>query len=249
MFGETLSLNEPSVPYSSHMHLEYELYFLLQGEVDYIIGDSIYHIGKHDLLFIQPTVYHYPRLLGSTPYHRIIVNFSAEHLSDLPQPLDDYRPYYHIPSDNVIHTLYKTALDSIDRYDRQDVYADLRAYLNLILTELKYFDTEHEKNVECVHPLIGNVLQYINENIHRPLRVQTVAEQFYISPTWLTHAFKKYMNISVMQYVNRKKILTAHQLIQNGATPTDAAEQCGFENYTTFYLQYKKMFGASPRNL
>lgn len=41
-------------------------------------------------------------------------------------------------------------------------------------------------------------------------------------------------------------MLLAQQAIQNGMLPTEIAKQLGFENYTTFYLQYKSIINNIP---
>lgn len=43
-----------------HYHEFYEILFLIDGNLDYIIGDEIYHLQKGDLLFIPPGVFHNP---------------------------------------------------------------------------------------------------------------------------------------------------------------------------------------------
>ena len=49
-----------------------------------------------------------------------------------------------------------------------------------------------------------------------------------------------------MQYVEKKRILYAEAKIHAGMSPTDVAKLCNYENYSTFYRQYKKVLGHSP---
>ena len=57
------SMSVPSA-LKRHMHNEYELYFFLQGNVDYTLGSSLYHLNAGDMLFIRPTVFHFPKILS-----------------------------------------------------------------------------------------------------------------------------------------------------------------------------------------
>jgi AraC-like DNA-binding protein len=54
------------------------------------------------------------------------------------------------------------------------------------------------------------------------------------------------MNISVYQYMLRKRLILAQQKIRDGESATAAAMLCGFNDYSSFYKQYKKLFGVSP---
>ena len=37
------------------------------------------------------------------------------------------------------------------------------------------------------------------------------------------------------------------ELIRSGMVPTEVAQHCGFENYATFYRQYKKILNRTPK--
>ena len=45
-----------------------------------------------------------------------------------------------------------------------------------------------------------------------------------------------------------KRILYAQFLINNGMSPTQAYEQCNYNEYSTFYRQYKKFLETMPKN-
>lgn len=237
--------------FSNHMHSQYEIFFFLQGDVDYFVGNSFYRLHKNDLLIIPPTVYHYPKFLSSNLYHRIWINFTKAHLSkDLQTKIADLNTYYKVPADNIIIDLYKQAVLSMDRYEKQDIQSSLIHYLNLILTEITYLDkTISNDTTQNILPLLKEILAFIDKHLNLPLNLNFIANEFSISQTWLTHFFKKHMKISVMQYITYKKILQAQQYIENGDAPTIVANQMGFENYATFYNQYKKVLGKSPTKL
>ena len=63
-----------------------------------------------------------------------------------------------------------------------------------------------------------------------------------MSVSTFTQSFKRDMNISVYQYILRKKLILARQRIHEGESATAAAMSCGFNDYSSFYKQYKKMF-------
>ena len=54
------------------------------------------------------------------------------------------------------------------------------------------------------------------------------------------------MNISIHQYILKKKLVMAHHKILDGIPATQAAIDCGFNDYSGFYKQFKKMFNKAP---
>lgn len=54
------------------------------------------------------------------------------------------------------------------------------------------------------------------------------------------------MGISFREYVENQKMKLASILLQQGYTAQNAADYLGYEYYKTFYLQYKRVFKASP---
>jgi AraC-like DNA-binding protein len=43
-----------------------------------------------------------------------------------------------------------------------------------------------------------------------------------------------------------KRMACARELLKNGVPAKEAAERCGFGEYSTFYRGYEKMFNQSP---
>ena len=55
-FANKQSRNPVKEDFRRHLHNEYELYYFLEGNSDYLVGDSVYRLRKNDLLLIRPSV-------------------------------------------------------------------------------------------------------------------------------------------------------------------------------------------------
>ena len=64
--------------------------------------------------------------------------------------------------------------------------------------------------------LVKNAIEYINNNIDKPLTTKIIADALFISHTHLGHAFSDAMNCGIMHYVQIKKIYRAKDLIKQG---------------------------------
>lgn len=89
-------------------------------------------------------------------------------------------------------------------------------------------------------------IEYINSNLCSRISVSELSKRLNVSVSTLTQTFKKDMNISIYRFILRKRLILAKQKINDGEAATAVALQCGFHDYSGFYRQYKKMFGAAP---
>jgi AraC-like DNA-binding protein len=57
---------------------------------------------------------------------------------------------------------------------------------------------------------------------------------------------QKEMYISIHKFIVKKRLIQAHHRICAGEAVTVVAMECGFQDYSGFYKQYKKAFGFPP---
>lgn len=98
------------------------------------------------------------------------------------------------------------------------------------------------------NPLILQILAEINAHIDSPLSIDSLAQQFHVSRSWLMHLFKAETGCSILSYLTEKRLFLARRCIQNGMSVTDACVNCGFPNYTSFYKAFRERFGYSPKD-
>ena len=94
--------------------------------------------------------------------------------------------------------------------------------------------------------LIVRIINYVNENLTSQICLEQLAKNFYISKYHLQHLFKKHTGIPVMEYIIRKRILKTQLLIDEGYKVSNAANMCGFNDYSSFYRAYVKHTGSKP---
>lgn len=79
------------------------------------------------------------------------------------------------------------------------------------------------------------------------LSVEHLAKQFYVSPVYFGQLFKKKWGVSLSEYVNRKKVDFAEQLLLEGERSiTEVAQMVGIPDYFYFSKLYKRFKGISP---
>lgn len=234
----------------NHMHNEWELYYFIEGDVDYVINGSIYHLQPHDLLFIKPAVYHCAKPNANKIYERIVIDFPTQMIpKHLREQLDNVPTLLHLPINSPIRQLLIYTSAAVNDYSRTDAIFTVENSLNLLLLQLTYLSnslSHKQTEAPLVNTLFAQIIQYIDDNIEDALDLESIARYFFISQSWITHSFKRYINTSAKQYINHKKILLAQTLIKSGTPPSEAALKLSFNDYSTFYRLYKKYLGVTP---
>lgn len=236
-----------SSDFHKHMHNGCEFLYFLNGEADFVINASTYHMKKRDFLLIHPGDYHYLIPTSPVPYERICMHFSEsvipkQFLSLLPK----LKSVYHIHKHSTIDNIFSSLLSSNENnYATQDILFLIEQNIGVILTHLKYLQEESLVPSET-NQLINDIIDYIDANIESNINIDVLSKKFFKSSSWIAHNFANTLKIPIQQYINNRKIVYGQALILNGAQPTKVASRLGFNNYSTFFKAYRKFLGKSP---
>ena len=245
-FHHTVDTPKPNA-FHKHMHNGYELLYFVKGDAEYIIEGSTYRLRAGDLLFIHPRKFHYLKPLSDAVYERFVIHFSLDKLPpELQELTENMREIYRIERGSLADRFFGTWKEVETLFTREEMNEYLYSSLVAILLYVKYLPNENKISPIRTDPTLENILRYIDSHPEEQLTAESLAAKFYMSSSWIVHSFRKSLGISLMQYIQKKRVLYAENLILNGALPTDVAKQCNYESYSTFYRQYKKILGVSP---
>ncbi|WP_082967570.1 bifunctional transcriptional activator/DNA repair enzyme AdaA [Paenibacillus oryzae] len=95
--------------------------------------------------------------------------------------------------------------------------------------------------------LVSQITKFINENYKEHLTLSVIAENLHINMYYLHHTFKRVSGITIMEYVMKKRIEMAKQLLENSNyTITRIAVINGFSSAAHFSTTFRKWLGISP---
>ena len=233
---------------STHIHNGYEILYYVRGDAEYVMEGSVYKLRPRDLLFIRPRTFHNLNPLSPAVYERFVIGFPEGKIPEaLKEFADGAKEIYRIPEDSPIDRLFTEWSELEDTLSEPELEILLGSAVEKILLYLKYMPSESAVEPIRVNSTLADMLKYIDEHPTEEISAQSLSARFFVSSSWIVHTFKKALGISLMNYVCKKRILYAQNLIQNGENPTEAAKLCNYDDYTTFYRQYKKITGHSPR--
>ncbi|PYG87760.1 two-component system response regulator YesN [Ruminiclostridium sufflavum DSM 19573] len=116
------------------------------------------------------------------------------------------------------------------------------AFTEMFIMKLMY------SNKKQMHEIIEAATEYISQHFSEDLTVFTLAEQFHVARNYFSRLFKKEMGEGCNEYITRKRIEKAKQLLADSRLRTyEIAEQIGYHDTNYFSLAFKKNTGLSPK--
>lgn len=137
-------------------------------------------------------------------------------------------------------------LDPINRLTECTTVFDMKKNLIYILSMVCQYINDNRKNDH--RNIKDNVIEYVNQNYNNVnLNISAIAEQFNITPAYLSKIFKEQSNIALMDYINEVRLKKAKELLKNKkSNVSDIAAAVGFQNTNTFIRVFKKYEGITP---
>jgi AraC-like DNA-binding protein/quercetin dioxygenase-like cupin family protein len=233
--------------FQKHLHLDYELLYVVRGEAEYHIEAQSFTLRPHDLVFIPPNQYHYLRPLSDQPYERYVINFEPRILPGENQArVDDLPTVVNIENNRILRDCFEKLGSYATRFEEQDARLMLRCALREILLNLLYEMPRAEGGRIRHNLIIDRITALIDAYPERNWNAETLAAELFLSKSHLQNTFSRCMDIGLKNYINNKKILYAQSLLLAGDRPADVCEACGFHDYSTFYRLYRKITGTTP---
>lgn len=127
----------------------------------------------------------------------------------------------------------------------------MTSVLEILLRNIKQSSFYEVATADEKDERITRLLAYINENIAEPelLKVEQLAKQFLIAPTYLSEFFRKKVNMPLREYIIKAKLkLVEIRLLNSDYTLTEIAEELSFTDVSHLSKTFKRYTGMSIRD-
>lgn len=95
---------------------------------------------------------------------------------------------------------------------------------------------------------IYDLNSWIKENYKESFTVEELAKRWNMSPAMLHQKFKSAVGMGLLQCQKRLRLTEARRLmLDEGKNVTEVSLEVGYESMSQFIREYKKMFGAAPK--
>lgn len=249
--------NEKPRKLKYHFHDFHEVFILLKGNVNVIVEGREYDIQPGNVFLFHSQDLHRAIINESGIYERCYIYVNPLYLEDISTKLTKLDLCFMDGKSNLISTKINDVspyISKFDSYSTNDFYGndlkrtllflDLMMQLNLFLLKQ---DNDLIFNRIIENSLVSNVIDYIQQNLNKNLKVDIIAKHFYVSRTHLYREFKKITGFTIHDYILMKRLIYSKKLLLQKNKAIDIYCECGFTNYQHFMKCFKKQFGITPK--
>ena len=235
-----------SLEIGNEIHSYHEILYYIDGDATFLSEGFKEKLNSETLLIIPKEVYHKFSIKNQKEYRRFVISFpDIDILYNLLTDMSQIKIIKNI-NINIRHILDRMcSVICSEKTGGSEIFC-YGAFLSLI-SELS-FDSQNAvlPAPRSQEQLIAKCIEYIEEHYTEPIYVEDIAKKMYVSASTLFQCFKKELGISLHKYISEKRIIHAQKLILKGENPTKIYKECGFNDYSSFYKAYKKMFSVFP---
>lgn len=132
---------------------------------------------------------------------------------------------------------------AVARVKKEEMHQEL-----LIMTKKESEELADSIPEENEHYLIQKVKQYMQDNLqNKGLSIKMMADEVYITPTYLSSLFKKTKGVTIGQYLTELRIKRAKELLADPQWKLyQISEMVGYEDANYFGKIFKKKVGMLP---
>ncbi|NLA84384.1 MAG: AraC family transcriptional regulator [Clostridiales bacterium] len=223
--------------------------YVLDGEADYMLYDNKnLVVKKGDLVYMPKDSKYESKASIAKRYSYIIVNMDI---------IDDSMSDIVFTNDisiilNAKNSYYENIFREINNAFVKAGMASGIKCKALVYEMLSHLAMDLFKNGLAAnrYSKIYPGILYLEENYHRNITINELAEVSHLSVSHFRRLFTEYFNMSPIEYINKLKIKKACELLRSGMyTVSETAEKTGFTNIYYFSRLFKEIIGISPKKM
>ncbi|CCX38371.1 transcriptional regulator AraC family [Clostridium sp. CAG:1013] len=242
----------------THYHDCFEVYYQISGDRYLLSNGKFTHLEAGDMLWIKSFDLH-QSFQGQAPNGiRAVMYFSEEYLREVFQDRADELlalftgPFRVMRLDSPQQRKTLELLYELEQAagPGQELYARF-VFGQLLLLLESWSKTglplpQESPSIDPKYDRIAGVLTYLKSHRSEKLRLEEVAREFFVTPSYLSRSFKECMGITFVSYINHLKIQRAKELLCREKSVTQVSMELGFDTLTHFERVFKSITGMSP---
>lgn len=231
-----------------------ELCYLAEGQQVYHVGGRDYVLKRGDFFISMPDEVHgtggHPQGRGMLHWLNIdltrspLLGMTPAATSVLVKQLLGLKKR-HFPAPARV----KDVFDDLQRLIRTKPDDTVRLLMRLRVLDLlaAVVEAGTAKGNGGGTPGMNRVLQHIDSHMSESLSVPELARVAGLSAPWFQARFRREMGMPPADYVMRRKIAKAQELLKTGRSVTDVAFDLGFSSSQYFATAFRRYVGKAPR--
>ena len=236
------------------------LIVMAQGTKEVVLGDMPYRYDPDHYLLVSVDLAVSARVLEATPNRpslalRIVLDLAVvgELLAEgtvVPSLGEPDRGLAVTQIDEHLRDAVARLVELLDTPQHVAFVAPLvlREIMYRILTGPQGARLRQIASVGAPAQRIAQAIRWLKENHAQTLRIEQLAKRIGMSPSALHLHFKNVTTMSPLQYQKQLRLQEARRLmLGEGIDAAQAAYRVGYESPSQFSREYRRLFGAPPR--
>lgn len=242
-----------------HMHNRYEIYFLIDGHLQYFVENVCYPLEPGSLILFSTNEIHKAVNSSGQPFTRLVIHLHPDFVRQYCTPTTNLLACFHrkpgvsnlVPLSGAQQKkLLSMARETRQAMQRPGEYgSDLLAAAS-ILQILIFINQAWQKAAPAPAAPIPRhtqaVMDYIDAHLSSPMTLDSIARALSMDKYYLSHTFKLQTQSTIFQYILVRRVALAKSLLAQGYTVAETCHLSGFNDYSNFIRTFKKVTGATP---
>ncbi len=242
----TSYMTEQGLNCRPHLHYQIELAILTEGETRITIGGNEYTATAGDAFIVFPNQIHTFVPQKKESYFLFIL--SPDYVSELSAKITSNTPKSALIKGGATREIVELARQICEIYNGTEPYDDVitKGLMTVMLSKLLKKCELTDAQTGDYH-VVGLIMNYCNENYHRPLTLGMLAKELHLNKYYISHIISSKLNIGFNEYINSLRVSNACKLLRSGSAPiTEISEAVGFNTLRTFNRAFAKEMGMTP---
>ncbi len=242
-----------------HSHDFISLAYVLSGSCTYNINDTLYKVGKGDIIVLNSGVKHEKIIATGEEIMEFHIGFNNLFVKSLPRGniIDsNISPVFNYPKYE--EDFFKCCSEILAEQEKGGPMSELMLKA-LVMKFIAIFFKALYSNEECIEGttfsfepgdkagITKAIISYIDENYMKEISLDKIARNMYLSPVYISKIFKEETGESPINYLIKIRLSRAKTLLEEGHhSVKDVAKSVGYADAYYFSKLFKKYYGYPP---
>lgn len=231
-----------------HSHNYTELFYIIDGDGQFRINDSLFPVQAHQLIVVNPNIIHTEVSYEAHPLEYIVIGIEGLELT-IPETDEDRYCIYTFPEDNGVLTCMQNILREMQ--DQKPEYQTVcQACMEIIMVQLMRNASISVTQVHSRFPAnrqCASVRHYIDQHYKENITLDQLADKVSINKYYMAHAFKREYGVSPINYLITCRIREGKRLLaETDLSLSQIAGVLGFSSSSYFSQSFRNAEGMSP---
>lgn len=245
----SISLSKDDQDWQSVLHTHHftEIFYVLNGEGNFLFRDVKRPIKTGDLVIVPPYVEHTEQSIPGKSLKYYVLGLEGVSFQPKDQP-GTYQVFCNFDR----HAMIAELMEQIYYETKEEQYGSemiCQSLLDILIMRILRSqqlitvpNTSMRMTKEC-----AQIKEYLDANYASQITLDTLTGLTHMNKYYMAHSFTKFTGLSPIQYLNRRRLEAACQLLETtDCSISEIAAQTGFSSQSYFTQIFRKFYGMTP---